>query len=955
MPEENRNPDVLGRIMPREALLATKLLIPPVQPHLVPRSRLTDLLDGGLSRKLVLLSAPAGYGKTTLLSEWIQGSHVVPPWAGWVSLDEEDVVPPWAGWVSLDEEDNDPARFWAYVIGAIEMAEPNVGKCVRTLLDSVSQCPIQMVLTTIINALSVLSQSPGPRFALSAHGSEAPPQQEFGRNALILVLDDYHMIHARAIHRAMTFLLEHLPPQVHLVIATRTAPPLPLARLRAHDQLLELHGSDLRFRSEEITAFLRGSGLNLSEERIADLEALTEGWIAGLQLSALSMKSQQGWQIPSRHSLGSDERHISEYLVTEVLNRQTASIKNFLLETSILESLTGSLCDAVTGNADSRAMLEMLDHANLFIMPLDTRREWYRYQHLFRDTLRARLEETRPNRISLLHRRASEWYEKNGLPSRAITHALAASDFERAADLIELNAPLLWNRGEVSAPLSWLDSLPQELVRSRPRLGLARAWALLGVGQPDAIEPHLKIVEEALAAREAEPTAAQDTDQLQSEILVIRAFAATIRGDTGRGIELSRRALDQLAADDLRLRTMITHNLAVACEFNGELPTAAQALTEASAVAQAAGDLFLTIVINRHLGLVQRDQGHLREAMQSFRQTIDLAEKNGFQNLPVVGLHHVGLGDVLRERNDLEGATQHLLKGIDLIKQFCNMFFLVDGYIGLARVKQSQGDVEGGLAILAEASEAVREQGMPRTVAKIAAHQARLWLMQGNVEAAERWARTDLRRAQVKDYELDNIEQMTLARLLAAQGRAGEAIDCLTRLLRQTEMGGRTGNVIEILSLQALIIESQGDSPRALSTLKRALALAQPEGYLRTFADEGLPMISMLLALRHSKRTGPSDKKERTIAEYVTKVLKACNAADSGQLLSEQGHVADPLSRREIEILQLIVAGLSTRDIAEKLMVSVNTVKAHRKSIYSKLAVGTRLQAIERAKKLHLN
>ena len=452
MTEENRNPDVLGRIMPREALLATKLLIPPVQPHLVLRSRLTDLLDGGLSRKLVLLSAPAGYGKTTLLSEWIEKSHVGPPRAAWVSLDEED---------------NDPARFWAYVIGAIETAEPNVGKCVRTLLDSVSQCPIQMVLTTIINALSVLPLSPSPRFVSSTYRPEAPPKQESGRIDLILVLDDYHAIHARAIHRAMTFLLEHLPPQVHLVIATRTAPPLPLARLRARDQLLELHGSDLRFRPEEITAFLRGTGLDLSEERIADLEALTEGWIAGLQLSALSMKSQRSWQIPSRHSLGSDERHISEYLVTEVLNRQTASVKNFLLETSILESLTGSLCDAVTGNVDSRTMLEMLDHANLFIIPLDTQKGWYRYQHLFRDTLCARLQETRPNRISLLHRRASEWYEKNGLPSRAIPHALAASDFERAADLIELNAPLLWNRGEVSAPLSWLDGLPQELVCSR--------------------------------------------------------------------------------------------------------------------------------------------------------------------------------------------------------------------------------------------------------------------------------------------------------------------------------------------------------------------------------------------------------------------------------------------------------------------------------------------------------
>ena len=917
-------PDALCSILPRGSLIATKLLVPSRQMHLVPRRRLTDLLDNTRNCKLAILSAPAEYGKTTLLSEWVHG---------------QDARTRKVAWVSCDEGDNDPSRFWSSIVGALEIAEPDIGKSVRALAGSFPRCSVEMVLTTIINSLAVVAQSPAAE-PVSTH--------------LYLVLDDYHVIHARAIHRGLAFLLDHLPAQVHLILASRTMPPLPLARLRAGGQVLEFRRSDLRFRTDETRAFLHDTGLDLSAEETASLEALTEGWIAGLQLSALSLREQGNWEIPSRHTLGSDEQHISEYLVTEVLNRQPVGVRNFLLDTSILESLSAPLCDAVTAGADSRAMLELLDAANLFIVPLDRPRKWYRYQHLFRETLSGRLRETRPGREALLHGRASVWYEQNGLPAQAIAHALAAGDHARAAALIEQNAALLWNRSEVSSALRWLEELPCELVRAHPRLELVRAWALLGVGQPDDIEQHLEIVERAYAAPATEPLPAAEVDALRVEVLVVRAFAATIQGDTHRGIDLSHRALERLAPDDLRLRTMVAHNLAVACEFAGDLPQAVQALTKASAVAHESDDLFLTLIINRHLGLVHRDQGRLRQAAHLFRQTIDLAEKNGFSDLPVVGLHHVGLGDVLREWNDLDAATANLHQGIDLIKQFRNMFFLVDGYVGLARIQQSRGDVAGGLATLDLALAVIREQGMSRTVAKLAAYQARAWLMQGDVPSAERWAATLCRPAQVQDYELDHVEQTTLARLLVARQKNAAALDKLAQLLEQARRGGRMGNVVEILSLQALALDAEGKPAEACAVLEQALALAEPEGYVRIFADEGLPMIGLLLALRHRKRLGHANGETRSMADYINRLLKACPAAGGDPPLLVQEHLAEPLSHRELEILQTIVDGLSTRDIAAKLMVSINTVKAHRKSIYGKLGVGTRRDAILQARKLHL-
>ncbi len=907
----------------RDPLVTTKLYIPPARPNLVPRPRLTERLDETMRRKLTLISAPAGFGKTTLLSEWIrakaQGARVA--------------------WVSLDDGDNDPARFISYLIAALQSFKSAHGDNAPARLLTSKTSPLQAALTVLINDL------------------DAVPHD------LILVLDDYHVIRARSIHDAIAFLLDHLPPQMHLVMATRADPPLPVGRLRARDQLTELRAADLRFTPEEAAVFLnRAMGASLSAEDIATLEERTEGWITGLYLAALSIQGCQ--DVPGFiRSFAGSHRFILDYLA-EVLQRQPSSAQDFMLQTGILDHLTSPLCDAVTGRGDSQAMLESLEQSNLFIVPLDHERRWYRYHQLFAEFLCSRLRQTQPDRVHELHRRASQWYGQNGFAIEAVNHALAAKDYDQSARLIEENAQDVLMRSEVKTLLGWLDALPEELVHSRPRLSLSHAWALLLTSQYDAAEAHLVFAErEPQDESEARSSA---THAWLAESAAIRALVAALREDVPQITELCRQTLEYVPQDNLFLRSMSYWNLGVAYCFKGDMTGASRMLGQALDASQAGRNIFVAILSIYVLGYLEMISSHLHQAAEIYQQGMRIAAGEDGQPLPVAGLAYIGMGDVLRERNDLTAATTCLVKGIELGKRWGSPDMIVDGYAILARVKYAQGDLDGALAMLLEFEEIMRErQVIPWDVAQMAAIRTRLWLAKGQLGTAAHWAEECQARIERDGLDTVNllphgIEYSTLARVWIAQGKLSQTIDLLERLLDGAQASGRMGDAIELLALRAIALQAQGETKQALSELARALSLAEPEGYVRVFVDEGAPMQFLISALR-SDFKGEMEKRARGArAETLQRLwafsgkLLAAFPANSTLAAPESGRMVELFNERERQVLRLIADGMSNQEIADKLVLAVSTVKWHINKLYGKLDVKTRTQAIARAKEQRL-
>jgi LuxR family maltose regulon positive regulatory protein len=946
----------------QDVLLVTKLYIPQASPNLVPRPRLIERMNEGMQRKLTLVSAPAGFGKTTLIAEWLK----VRLESGDSRLegDEYSQSPvsnyPSAkvGWISLDEGDNDPARFWAYFMAALETLQTGIDEGTLDLLQSSSRPPIETVLTTLINAVATLPDS----FAL--------------------VLDDYHVIESQSIHDAITFLLDHLPPQMHLVIACRSDPPLPLPRLRARGQLVELRAADLRFTPDEAAAFLNQvMSLNLTAQHIAALETRTEGWIAGLQLAALSMQGREDITGFIAAFTGS-QHYILDYLVEEVLQRQTESIQAFLLQTSILERMTGSLCDAVVGETlaparsagvrdwrleishhakslvsdfQSQAILEYLEHANLFVVPLDERREWYRYHRLFADFLRARLHQAWPDWVPELHRRASDWYEQNGHMTEAIDHALSAEDFERAAHLIEQAAERILMRSEVATFLSWVEALPGEVVRARPRLYVYYAGLQLMGSRPlEAAETSLR---EAMQADTA--------DAVSGEVAVFQALIAAYQGKTRQSAESAQRALELLPEDSLFLRSLVAGILGINYLYGGDIAAATHALGEAVRISQQVGNLMNTVLGLCHLAEISMIQGRLQEAKAIYDHALELAVDRQGRAQPIAGIAHIGLGNLFREWGDLESATRHFTQGIELAQKWGEAG-VITGYSGLARVKQAQGDVDGACAMIQMAQQlAIKFDAMEMDDMIVGVHQVHLWMAQGNLEAAARWVEErgfgrgvgsgELEEGRINSCSLlTAIEYITLAEVYLAQRRPDDALALCQLLLRVTETAGWTALGIEILALQAIAYQMQDDTDRAMATLERALALAEPGGFVRVFIGLDDPMAQLL---RQAAGQGIApDYVRRLLAAFGAKTKdqrQRTEAVDSSPVATPSSLI-EPLSERELEVLGLIAAGHSNREIAEELVVAVSTIKTHVNNIYRKLDVSSRTQAVAQARELNL-
>jgi LuxR family maltose regulon positive regulatory protein len=781
-----------------------------------------------------------------------------------------------------------------------------------------------------------------------------------------LVLDDYHVIENPSLHQALTFLLDHLPPQMHLIITTRADPPLPLSRLRGREHLIELRSEDLRFTPAEAMAFFNQvMGLGLSPGDVAALEAHTEGWIAGLQLAALSMRGRDDLPEFIAAFTGS-HRFILDYLTDEVLERRPKGTQNFLLQTSILDRLCGPLCDALTGGSEGQATLERLEQANLFLVPLDDERRWYRYHHLFAEMLQARLRQSRPEWLPDLHRRASAWFEGAGLIDEAIQHALAAPDVERAASLVERYSIVMLQRSEILLIRAWLEQLPDELVQTRPRLILAHGWVLTFTGHSQAAKEWLAAPQAARALDAPElPTG------IRGELALLRASIGRFLRENDQALEFAQQALDYLPEEQPGLRAGAIHIIGAVRFRQGDIAAASQAFAEAAALGETKEGPYMALIALQDLASIQIRQGHLAQIKQTCQQAMRLATRWGGRVLPAAGMAYIDFGGALYEQNDLAGATQALTYGLDLLRGSAEHYLLAEGYTILARVQQACGDQEGALATIDQGEAWFNQVGVDdfESRALLALGQARLWLGQGNLSAAIRWAQNG--HWWPDDTHLGYLQAVTLVRLRLAQSRREaqghflhEAAEIINRLLAAAEAKGWWGHVIELSLLRALLCQTQGDTAAMRVSLERALTLAEPEGYVRLFVDEGAPMTELL---RQAQSRGIRP-------DYVSKLLAALDAGEQGSrgAREQEGDVqehfspaplppstpapllVESLTERELELLRLVADGYSNQEIAQELFLAIGTVKKHLNNIFGKLGVSSRTQAVARARELDL-
>ena len=870
------------------SLLATKTLIPPARPRLVPRPRLVERLEEGLAYDLVLVSAPAGFGKTTLVSEWAR----------------ENRPQVHTCWLSLDEGDSDPVRFFEYLIRALQEFRPGLGEKILTWLHSPQPPPARAVLVALTNELVGLDED------------------------VVLVLDDFQFVTSSDVHDGVSYLLEHLLPRLHLLLATRADPPLPLARLRGRGQLLEIGADDLRFTSEETAELVRElRGAPLTAEHVEALTERTEGWAVGLKMAALSLGQQQDVSAFIQSFAGS-QRYVMDYLIEEVLEQQTGDVQDFLLTTSVLEKLTAPLCDAVTGRTDSRVLLPALERANLLLIPLDESREWFRYEHLFADLLRHQLERASGEEaVADVHRRASAWYRANGFPREAIDHALAARDWETAADLLVEVAGRYANAGEVTTLGAWLETLPEEILLTRPPLCCMHIFPLMLTGQIDEAEAFLDRVESIWG---------EDPVQY-ARITACRSEFASFRGDVARSTELAQKALPLLPASDAEMRGSLSMSLGLMYWGLGRFEQAEPLLWDGYRAATEAGDLHVAITSLAVLAYITRSRGNLSRAVELAGQALALASGS-----PVGAGAHAALAWILLERNELEQALTHTTMGLDLNRLLgdkATQRLLLSHRMSIAL---ASGDETGAR----RAAEQI-DQGAAGDPRSQALHRMQLGLRHGNLDEASRWGERLMRLD--GESPLGFLERLALIRLHGILGRKEELSQQTDRLYGIAGIDPLApewkGWLICVRAAQAL---AAADQEEALGLLAEAIRAGEPEGWIRSFVDLG-PRLAPLLRRAVSKGICP---------DYAAKLLTIIEMEERRRAPAGRSPRSSPvcalLSERELEVLRLVGAGMSNRQIAAKLFISLGTVKAHLYNISEKLNATNRAGAYARAKELGL-
>lgn len=907
----------------RDVLLTTKLHVPGPQPGFVPRRRLAAALGEGMARGRVLVCAPAGFGKTALLADWARG-------------DGRPVA-----WLGLDGGDSDPARFWRYVVAALDRARPGLAGRVGPL----AARSLEGLVTALINEMAA---GPGPDEAL-------------------LVLDDYHLVDSGPVHESVAFLLENLPPGLRVVVSGRADPPLPLARLRARGQLAELRAADLRFTDEEAAALLEETaGPGLPPAAAQALTARTEGWAAGLQLAGLSLRGHAD-AAGFVAAFNGSHRFVLDYLADEVLDRQTGEVRAFLLETSVLERLSGELCDAVTGRGGGQAMLAGIERAGLFLVPLDEERGWWRYHHLFAGLLRARLQAEQPGRVQALHRAAAAWCEEHGLADDVVRHALAAGDAAWAARVVEWNVEALLGRSEGVTLRRWFAALPAEAVRMRPRLCLARAYGAAMGFELEALQALLDDADRAFAAGGDEPYEPSLGPPHGDSVLAnvpagtafLRASLARLRGDAAGAAGYNRQALAQLGEGDWVMRPFVRWNQAAADWLGGRLGAAGRGLAEVLAGRRPGGAAFfagfLPMRVWYDLGEVQRAGGDLDAALATGRQALEEAGEGG--GAALTGPAHVGLAQVLYERNELDAALDHATRGVALCRQLSFTPPLAAGLAVVARIRHAHGDAAGAVEAMGQAGQIGLSPQVAALLNPVPSQRARLLLAQGDLRAAAQWTTAAGLSPDDEPHYPREPAYLVLARVLLAQDDPGAALTLLQRLLGAAASQGRLGSVIEIQALRALALAAGGQHDDALGALTEALTLGCRHGYVRVFADEGAPMRALLAQLP-AARPDQQHAVRSIDPGYLAALVRACGQPDAGPLRSRAvgaaPGLAEPLTGRELEVLRLLAAGKSNQRIAHDLVVALDTVKKHVTHILGKLGAVNRTEAVARARHLGL-
>jgi ATP/maltotriose-dependent transcriptional regulator MalT len=887
-------------------LLATKLRIPPLLHHVVQRARLLDALEQDIPRyRLILISAPAGYGKTTLLADWAHVSSL-------------PIV-----WLSVSEEDNDVERFFRYLVTGWEQAQPGITHSPLGLLTGAAMSESEAILAAFINA-----------------AADAPDH-------LVFVLDDYHLIEASTIHQALTFLVDHLPPTVHFVLVGRAEPPLPLARYRARHELLELRVDDLRFSLDETAEFLNHlMRLDFTRDELATLQTRLEGWVAGLQLVALSRRRRGA--APDMLVISGRQRFIADYLSENVLAQLPDGTQRFLLQTSILDRLCGPLCDVITEGQDGQVMLETLERENLFLVALDDQREWFRYHVLFADFLREALKRRYPGELVSLHRRAAGWYLAHDLPEPAFHQAIAGKDADLVVQIFERYFFLKVLSGEIAIAQRWLEALPETWEASHVQLGLFRASVLFFTGQIDLFVRHLDEVERRLRV-----TASDDTQWLHARITAMRCFAACYNNDLVPAEALAYQALQDLPEEDLDLRQGVNGSLGDLYRQNGLWEQARACYLKAldRTLTAPPKDAFRIQSVETLGALADLDlrQGHLQGAATYWRRALEVIgerERGGGFPLPLIGWVYTRLGEILYEWNQVGEADQYLARGLQRTELGGDVRGMIAGWLLAARLRLTAGDITGAGDYLERVSPLLQNASFPDWAGRYGRMRLAFLLAQHRLHGAVEWADEMMRSDELEGGPESEVSRLAMARALIADGNNASLIRALAFLKHLVPIAnaeGRIGVTIEAQALQSLAHWRRGEHAQALATLERALQLAEPEGYVRLFADLGLPM-ARLLQEAHSRDA---------MREYIENLLAAFRD-DALILTSAPGTLPEPLSQREQEVLRLMAAGLTNREIAETLVISPETVKKHTGSIYSKLGVGNRTEAAARARELDL-